>query len=338
MSIHPLNDKRTKWQIYVYPRGGKGKRLKVRFQGNEAEARTYEAELRNKGNVEIEKDCKVADIYNDWLYEYTNNNLPNTIRDAKNCYKQLLPFFGLKRFSLIKPKIIEQYKAKRLEDGVCKRTINKELSYFSSLWHWAHESGFAEDFLKIKKFSKVSRVLPAIPTPQEVEAIYQAIDEKYKTIFLLLYDAGMRRTETLTLKKKNIYLNKGDIITVRKGGHEKLIPIITERLHIALETAIKDKDPDDYLFINPSTGKPWYSIRKALLKAAKKAEVNQRVYHHLFRHSLGTHALEAGVDIKALQGIFGHSTVKTTEWYSQLRSSFVKREGSKFNDFIVNKK
>jgi len=334
MSIRPLNPERNKWQIDVYPRGQKGSRARLQFSGNEAEARDYEMQLRQGVEPSAEKDCKLADVYTDWMDEYENNVSPNTLRDATNCFKHLTPFFSLKRFSYLKPKLIEQYKALRLSEGVSKRTINKELTYLSSFCKWALEEGYAPSDVKIKKFPKVTSPIPVIPSPEDISNIYEAIEPEYKLLFLLYYDAGLRRDEGRMLRAKDVHLGQGLIIIKRKGGREKIIPITTERLFLRLQESMTDKLPGDYLSVNPKTGKPWYSIRKALIRAAKTAGVTGRVYHHLLRHSFGTHALDAGIDMRAIQGILGHSKITTTEIYAQIRGSYLKKEGKKFDDFI----
>ena len=69
-------------------------------------------------------------------------------------------------------------------------------------------------------------------------------------------------------------------------------------------------------------------------RACKKAKVTQRIYHHLFRHSFGTHATVAGVGLKHLQDIMGHSTSKTTELYTHLAAERLTEESKKFARYI----
>ena len=148
-----------------------------------------------------------------------------------------------------------------------------------------------------------------------------------------MYDAGLRRSEALGLKAESVNLKSRTMMIKGKGDKEATIPITTDRLLGELKKALK-KRPKGYLFINPHTGKPWYSIRKALVRAAEKAKLNQRVYHHLLRHSFGTHAVIAGLDIGAIRDIMRHSTVKTTEGYTHLAAKFLSSEATKFNRFV----
>lgn len=329
---HPI--KPNTWVIDYYPQGRRGKRVRVDFVGNEAEALALELEIRRQHVNATPINPKVVDAIPDWLQGVQNNYQPTTLRDAKNCLKHLVPFFGHMFFNRLTPGLIEKYKGQRLLTGVKKRTINKELTYFSSLANWAVDNGYAEPLpFKIKKFPKVKSPRPVIPHPDEIEAIIDKIEPEYKGIFLLLYDGGMRRSEALTLKAEAISLKTNLILFTGKGNKERIIPIVTNRLREELERAL-EKVKRGYLFVNPKTSKPYYGIRKALIRAAEKAGIEKRVYHHLLRHSFGTHALAAGLNLRAIQGVLGHSTSKTTEIYTHLLGDYLSDEAKKFNLFI----
>lgn len=338
MSVRKHPSKPNTWIIDYYPVGRKGKRERIQFVGNEAEARALELEIRRQHVNSTPLNPKIVDAIPDWLQEVENNYQLTTLRDAKNCLKHLVPFFGHMFFNRLTPAIIEKYKSQRLATTVKRRTVNKELSYLSSLINWAVDNGYAEPLpFKIKKFPKVKSPKPSLPHPDEIEAMIEHIEPQYRPILLLLYDGGMRRSEALTLKAEAVNLKTGLIQFVGKGGKERIIPIATERLKEEL-TALLKRIRRGYLFVNPKTGKPYDSIRKALLRAAEKAGVEKRVYHHLLRHSFGTYALEAGMNLRAIQGMLGHSTIKTTEIYTQLLSDHLASESKKFGAFIGRKR
>ncbi|UTG93164.1 tyrosine-type recombinase/integrase [Geobacter sulfurreducens] len=338
MSVREHPTKANIWIIDYYPQGRKGKRVRVHFVGNEAEARALELEIRRQHVNSIPINPKIVDAIPDWLQEMANNYQPTTLRDAKTCLKHLVPFFGHLFFNRLTPGLIEKFKSHRLATGVSKRTINKELTYFSSLINWAVDNGYAEPLpFKIKKFPKVKAPKPIIPHPDEIEAIIDHIEPKYRPVLLLLYDGGMRRSEALKLKAESINLKTNLILFTGKGNKERIIPITTNRLREELEKVL-EKTKQGYLFVNPKTGKPYDGIRKALIRAAEKAGVERRVYHHLLRHSFGTHALAAGLNLRAIQGVMGHSTSKTTEIYTHLLGDYLAEESKKFDAFIKRKK
>lgn len=334
MSIRPLDRDGRRWVIDYYPQGRKGRRVRLVFEGNEADALAYEMELRRSHVRAAPVSPRIMDAVPDWLNFYEVNRSPATFRDVKSAFKKINPFFGRLKFNNLTPALIEQYKARRIGEGVCRRTVNKELSYFSSLVGWAVENGYANPLpFRIKKFRKTPPPMPDIPTPEEVEKLIKKAEARYRPIFILLYDTGLRVSEALNLEVKNVYLKRGFFLIRGKGNKERLVPITTARLERALKKACRGKKAG-YAFINPRTGRPWHSIRKALKRAAKKAGIKRRVYAHLLRHSFGTHALDAGVNLRALQGILGHSTSKVTERYAHLLGTYLSREGHKFDDYI----
>lgn len=113
-------------------------------------------------------------------------------------------------------------------------------------------------------------------------------------------------------------------VTVKgKGGKHRTIPRTSIRLENEL-LKILDKRHSGPLVLNPSTGKTYYSIRKALLRVAKAAEIEKDIDHHLLRHTFLTLAAENGISAHALQQIAGHSSIETTnKIYTHVRRESV---------------
>ncbi len=362
MSIHKVKDSQGNiipdcHLIVWYPNGRKGKKEQRRFYGTLLEAEEFERSVRRANRAEARSlvNPSMAKLVAEWQESYANDHSKTTVRDVKHCLRPLLSFFGNLQIPAITPKMIELYKKRRLETEIIPRgadpdkldparekrfikprTINKELSYLSSFINWAAENGYANHLpFKIKKFpAKMTEPpKPRIPLPGEVQAMVDAIEDKYLTIFLLYYDAGCRREEALALKKENVRLGMRVIHVTGKGNKERIIDITTDRLYHRLKEAC-DNVKSGYLFLNPKTKKPYYSIRKPIIRAAKAAGLDERIYAHLFRHTHGTHALLAGMDLRSVQGQLGHSTSKTTEKYTHLVPELRRRQANKFNEFI----
>lgn len=341
MAINPAKDRKTGeiipdvWIIDYRPEGRKGPRLRQRFEGTEAEARMLELDLRRayRAAGPTSVNPRIAEVIPDWLDHYGNERSENTRRDVKYCLTRLIPYFGNMLFTCLTPQVIETYKKQRLDDGVSKRTINKELSYFSGLCSWAAENNYCSPLpFKIRKFpaKQAAAKKPRPPSVDETQALINAIEPKYRGILLAMYDAGLRRTEALQLRVENVMLKQRLLYITGKGDKERIVPILTDRLFEELQAAVK-KRRIGYLWTNPANkNKPYHGIRKALMRAAKTAGIEQRVYHHLLRHSFGTHATIAGVGLRALQDMMGHSTTNVTELYSQLAAENIAREGGKF--------
>jgi integrase/recombinase XerD len=342
MSVRP---KKYRGQIvqglYIidwYPDGRKGKRERIEYQGTEAGARDYELQLLKQHRY-IAKDTRrtIRQLLPDFLAAYRVNVSAGTVIDFNWAWKRLEKIFSKVTLTQLAPALIDQYKADRLAQGVKKRTINRELSYLSSIVKWAEDQRLCDPLpFRIKRFPKKQTKSPAptVHTIEEVAAILEEIKADKRGLFLLMYDAGLRRNEACTLTGAQVDLGTLQIRVIGKGNKERLVPILTDRLKDEL-TEAKQRAGKGTLYLNPRTGQPFKDIRQALKNAAERAGVDKTIYNHLLRHDHGTHSALAGVDPRAVQRIMGHSNLSTTEIYTHLAGDYLQREGSKFANAIA---
>ena len=324
------------------PDGYKGKRIRQRHQLSIVSlelAQLIHDDMMRRPQQQYRPPVNTtcAGIYKQWLAAYRLERTKRTVEDAEDSWRQLTQYFGALLPKSITEDNIERYKRDKIKT-LKPRTINKHLSYLSSMLKWAAKKklcaplDFQIPFFE-KKLTRAPKPRPI--TQQQITAIYNAIEPDYKLVFLLMADAGLRRNEALTLKRDDVEFDSGLIFVVGKGNKERIVPVTTDRLKPEL---IKKVDTTGYFTINPRTEKPYLTIRKALLRAADKAGVDKHIYHHLLRHSFGTNATMAGIDVKALQGIMGHSSVDTTQMYQHLAGSYYREQGKKLqNDVHVDK-
>jgi len=340
MSIHPHKTKPGWWIIDCRPDGYRGKRKRIKIEGSKERAIKWQNDIMRRSTSELPiKVDNISIIYSKWILWYKDNKQPRTVDDAESCWKLHLK----KMFEKLYPKhlskqLIESYKKTRLDEGVKPRTINKEIAYLSSMIRWAVNQDLCDPLgFTITGYSK-KMTTPDAPRPltqEQVTAIYEAIEPQYRLIFLLMADAGMRRNEAMLLKGEQIDIDLRTIYTRGKGNKERFIPIATDRLLAEIQSR---KDTGGYLSMNPITKKPWYNIRKALIRAAKKAGLEKHVHHHLLRHSFGTLMTVAGCDLSALQKMMGHSSPNTTMIYQHLAGKYLSSQAQKLNDMIIRKK
>jgi site-specific recombinase XerD len=320
------------------PHGRSGKRERLEYIGTEPGARDYAMELQRQArpSISARPSPTVGDLLPEWLVEYRVDMAQSTVHDFHWAYKRLEPHFGKIPINRLTPAMIEAYKAARLQDGVKKRTINRELSYLSTIIRWAEDRQHVDPLpFRIKQFRKRDTVAPrpVVHTMDELQQILEHLNPDRRGLVLLMYDAGLRRTEALTIKGNQVDLATRQIRVIGKGNKERILPIITERLYIELRDA-KKAAGKGYLYTNKITGKPYVNIRVALRNAAERAGVDKRIYHHLLRHDHGTHTAMAGVDLRAVQKMLGHSSFSTTELYTHLAGDFLRSEGQKFADML----
>lgn len=188
---------------------------------------------------------------------------------------------------------------------------------------------------------KIPEKLPEILSGKEVEALFRAVrDVKYRAVLMTSYGAGLRISEACSLRIEDID-SKRMLIRVHdgKGGRQRYT-ILGERLLVVLRTYYKHQRPaGPYLFPGGSKNSPISkdSVREVLRKAVKKAGITKRVTPHVLRHSFATHLLESGTDIRVIQVLLGHRSIRTTTQYAQVSTRHIARTQSPL-DLLGTKK
>ena len=174
-------------------------------------------------------------------------------------------------------------------------------------------------------FPKTPAKLPTVLDPDEVTRLIEAAPNLlYRTILILLYGTGIRRTEASLLKVSDID-SKRMVIHIRqgKGARDRDVPL-TPKLLEALREYYRWKRPKTYLFPSspgqrgveePISDKTiWNACRAAALRAG----LSKRIGPHTLRHSFATHLLEGGTDLRTIQLLLGHAHLRDTTMYLHL--------------------
>jgi integrase/recombinase XerD len=168
--------------------------------------------------------------------------------------------------------------------------------------------------------------LPDVLDKGEIEQMIRVTDNlKHKCLIALIYSCGLRRSEAINMKLEDID-SKRMMIKIRegKGKKDRYIQLSPTLLSL-LRSYYKKDNPLVYLFEGIKGQKySETSLSKVIKRAAKKAGIKKRVYPHILRHSFATHNLEQGIDIRYIQSWLGHSSIKTTELYTQVSNNIFK--------------
>ena len=333
MAIRKVRD--DVWQIDISL--GREKRVRLNFEGTEAEANIahdeYKRELLHQNGLDRPTYGKntIGDLIEPHLVDVKMHKAIKTYVEKKRILQgPIMSMFRHQHLDFITPSLIEAYKKKRLKEiGKKHRAINLELIYFSGLWTWAHENGYsAIPPIKMKKLP-YKRRLPKVLTKKECLAIAKNAGPYRFAMLLCLYHTGLRAHEVMKLKREDVDFNSGCITITGKGDKERKVPMT----NLLTETMIKHFELMDGLFANkkskvnwdqtlafPSlrTGKKLTDIRRPLWNAIKKAGIKKKVTPHMLRHSFATHILERTKDLRAVQELLGHEDISTTQIYTHV--------------------
>ena len=186
------------------------------------------------------------------------------------------------------------------------------------------------DIPRIKQPSK----LPIALTPKQIDKLFNSVSNlKHKTMLVLCYSSGLRVGELINLKVSDI-LSDSMRIRIRSGkGLKERYTILSQNALDLLRIYYKAYHPKEYLFQNPSSGKPLTSRSIQLVFRKKKILLGlpEDATIHSLRHSFATHLLLSGTSIVVIQKLLGHSKLSTTAIYLHLNSTDITNTSSPFD-------
>jgi len=232
--------------------------------------------------------------------------------------RHLTEYFQTKPLGDITSWHVEKYKAKRKQE-VSESTVNKELTVLRHMLNKAVEWGFLQTSpLKQVRWYRERTGRLRFLSVEEMAALLKACQGWLRPIVLFALNTGMRRGEILGLTWDCIDFNSKTIyVTETKTGEMRTIPMndVSEQILRKLkERAVPEQK---YVFVNPSTGKPWVGIRKAFMKACKAAGITGCTFHTL-RHTFASHLVMRGTDLKTVSELLGHRDIQMTMRYAHL--------------------
>lgn len=219
-------------------------------------------------------------------------------------------------------------------DGLKARGLSSQrvIQYMAALKFLYAKTLGRPDQVAWMKYPKVRRRTPAVLSGSEVERLLAAIRRPvFRAIAMVLYGAGLRVGEALLLEVVDVQSERG-LLHVRagKGGHQRYA-MLPPRLLAALREYWRAQRPEPpLLFPSPHTGRPLHRqcLRQALRKAAVAAGISKRVTPHILRHSFATHLLEMGTELRVIQQLLGHVSIRSTTIYAHVTASLVRRTRS----------
>ena len=261
---------------------------------------------------------------------YSNNTISTYCSIANSVEK----YFN-NSLRLVNESDLQEYVYRKIHNRKFSRSSQKQL--VNSLRLYYKEVLNQEINLHVLLPRKSSFTIPEVLSKQEVITILKEVKNiKHKSILALLYSAGLRIGEAINLKIKSIDSDRMTIFIQRgKGVKDRLVPL-SNNLLVLLRDYYKKYSPKEYLFEGQASGQ--YSNSSAnqfIKKYSKRAGIKKKVTAHTFRHSYATHLLENGTDIRIIQRLLGHNSIKTTMIYTHVAEQSLLSVKSPFDTFRI---
>ena len=250
---------------------------------------------------------------------------PNTQKTYLSLFKKYLQFFESIHIHEVTKSEIEDYiyfliQSKDISRSTQNQIVNAVKFYYE---HVLKRERLIYWIDRPRKAFK----LPTVISEQSILRMLEATKNiKHKCIIALLYSSGLRRSELLNLKKGDIDYERM-MITVRGGkGNRDRVSLLSETFMKTLIEYIRIYNPK-YWFFEGSSKKKYSgsSVLNIVKRAAQRAGIAQKVTPHTLRHSFATHLLEHGTDVRYVQELLGHSSLKTTQIYTQISDASLRK-------------
>jgi integrase/recombinase XerC len=220
------------------------------------------------------------------------------------------------------------------DKGLGKTSVARALAAVRSLYRWLAQEGVVEQNpAKLVSTPRLPKKLPRVPTIEEMNFVLDgkmpeaaSFPERDRLMLELLYGCGIRNSELVGINLDDIRLGAEAILIRGKGKKERYVPFGgAARAALAiylpwrqqLLATIKKMTPA--LLINQRGGRlTTRSVGRIVKRIAVAKGLSPDVHPHTLRHAFGTHMLEEGADLRAIQELLGHERLATTQRYTQL--------------------
>jgi integrase/recombinase XerC len=224
------------------------------------------------------------------------------------------------------------------DKGLSKASVARALAAVRSLYRWLAQEGVVEQNpAKLVSTPRLPKKLPRVPTIEEINSALDgkmpdvaAFPERDRLMFELLYGCGIRNSELVGINLDDISLSNEAILIRGKGKKERYVPFggsalaalavyLPWRKQLLATLKKRPAKLTPSLLVNQRGGRlTTRSVGRIVKRIAVARGLSPEVHPHTLRHAFGTHMLEEGADLRAIQELLGHERLATTERYTQL--------------------
>jgi len=262
------------------------------------------------------------------------NTSPHTLRAYTGDLENFSEYVEPRAWRDIDHITIRGFLSRLYEKGLSKTSVARSLAAVRSLYRWLALEGIVEQNpAALVSTPKLPKKLPRVPTMEEMNSVLDgnmpevaAFPERDRLMLELLYGCGIRNSELVGINLDHIHV-KNEIILIRgKGNKERYVPFgeaarsaLAAYLPVRQQVLAEQHKTTPALLINARGGRlTTRSVGRIIKRIAVAKGLSPDVHPHTLRHAFGTHMLEEGADLRAIQELLGHERLSTTQRYTQL--------------------
>jgi integrase/recombinase XerC len=258
----------------------------------------------------------------------------HTIKAYNGDLAEFSAYAGSRGWKQIDHVTIRGFLSHLYEKGLGKTSVARALAAVRSLYRWLAQEGVVEQNpASLVSTPKLPKKLPRVPTIEEMNGVLDgempevaAFPERDRLMLELLYGCGIRNSELIGINLEDIRLSVEAILIRGKGKKERYVPFgdsvktaLAAYLPVRQKMLAEKKKSALALLVNWRGGRlTTRSVGRIIKKIAVAKGLSPDVHPHTLRHAFGTHMLEEGADLRAIQEMLGHERLSTTQRYTQL--------------------
>ena len=262
------------------------------------------------------------------------NVSPHTIKAYSGDLENFGAYIGSRKWREIDHVTIRGFLSHLYEKGLGKASVARSLAAVRSLYRWlAQEGAVGQNPAALVSTPKLAKKLPRVPTMEEMNSVLDgampeiaSFPERDRLMLEFLYGCGIRNSELVGINLDDVHLSAEAILIRGKGKKERYVPFgdavksaLAAYLPARQLTLAESRKNIPALLINQRGGRlTTRSVGRIIKKIAVAKGLSPDVHPHTLRHAFGTHMLEEGADLRAIQEMLGHERLSTTQRYTQL--------------------
>ncbi len=267
------------------------------------------------------------------------NASAHTIKAYAGDLENFSGYVGSREWKSLDHVAIRGFLSHLYDKGLGKASVARSLAAVRSLYRWLAQQGVVEQNpAKLVSTPKLPKKLPRVPTIEEMNAVLDgempevaAFPERDRLLLELLYGCGIRNSELIGINLDDIRMSAEAILIRGKGKKERYVPFgesaaaaLGAYLPARQKLLAEWKRTTPALVVNQRGGRLTVrSVGRIVKKIAVARGLSPDLHPHTLRHAFGTHMLEEGADLRAIQEMLGHERLSTTQRYTQLSMKHV---------------
>jgi len=261
------------------------------------------------------------------------NASAHTIKAYRTDLEEFSAYVGPQGWGDIDHVLIRGYLSSLYERGLSRTSVARALAALRSLYRWLAQEGVVDhNPAKLVATPKLPKKLPRVPTIEEVNTVLDSqltesssFAERDRAILELLYGCGIRNSELTGINLDDIRWSNEVVLVRGKGRKERYVPFgesAAEAVKAYLprrQQVLAKRTMERALLVNLRGNRlTTRSVGRIVKQVAVSKGLSPDVHPHTLRHAFGTHMLEEGADLRAIQEMLGHERLATTQRYTQL--------------------